>query len=179
MSWSIILTVDVFAAQFCNTALLKAKKWRMEAVVNTSHWGRKIFRLDHTCGLQSHYPDEPIFDSTAEEAFFEKFARNKKSKWTVEREGSILDLGDTVMIPDFVFRHPDGREVHLEIVGFWTPEYLEKKLDKAKRAGLDNLILAVPEALNCAMNAYEGPVLRYKTRLLLKDVFPMLEASST
>lgn len=156
-------------------ALLKAKKWRMEAVVNTSHWNRKIFRLDNTCGLQSHYKDEPVFDSTAEEAFFEKFARNKKSKWTVEREGSILDLGDTVMIPDFVFRHPDGREVHLEIVGFWTPEYLEKKLEKARRAGLKNLILAAPESLNCAVDSYEGPVLRYKTRLLLKDVLPMLE----
>jgi len=39
----------------------------------------------------------------------------------------IFDLGAQVMIPDFAIEHPDGRRAILEIVGFWTPEYLESK----------------------------------------------------
>ncbi len=30
-------------------------------------------------------------------------------------------------MPDFVFRHTDGTIVYFEIVGYWTPEYLEAK----------------------------------------------------
>jgi len=29
-----------------------------------------------------------------------------------------------VFVPDFTFRHEDGTQACLEIVGFWTPEYL-------------------------------------------------------
>jgi hypothetical protein len=158
-------------------ALLTAKRWRMESVVNTSFAGHCIFRLDNSCGLTSHYPEQPPFDSSAEEAFFEKFSKTKKTKWMVEREGGLLDLKDTVMIPDFVFRHPDGRLVYLEIIGYWRPEYLAKKLDKIKRAGRQPLVLAVPEALNCSVDEFDGPVIRYKGRLLLKDVLPAIEAA--
>jgi len=156
-------------------ALLTARRWRMEAVVNTSYAGHRIFRLDNTCRLSSHYPDLPQFDSSAEEAFFEKFAKTKKTKWRIEREGGVVDLKGAVMIPDFVFRHPDGREVFLEIVGYWTPEYLAKKIEKIRKASGTPLVLAVPEALNCSMDDFDGPVVRYKSRLLLKDVLPAIE----
>ena len=54
------------------------------------------------------------------------------------------------MIPDFTLRKPSAqgnREVYLEIVGFWTPEYLCRKLAKVRAARLDNLILAVSKQL--------------------------------
>lgn len=156
-------------------ALLMAKRWRMQAVVNTSFAGHRIFNLDNTCALVSHYREQQPFDSSAEEAFFEKFAKTKKTKWTIEREGGVLDLKGTVMIPDFVFRHPDGRVVHLEIVGYWRPEYLAKKVEKIRRAAGEPLVLAVPDGLNCSMEDFDGPVIRYKTRLLLKDVLPAIE----
>ncbi|MBI2844038.1 MAG: DUF790 family protein [Armatimonadetes bacterium] len=160
-------------------ALLRCKRWQMEAVVNTSFAGHRIFKLGNWCGLTSHYTEQASFDSSAEEAFYEKFSRNKKSKWTIEREGGLLDLKGTVMIPDFAFRHPDGREVYLEIVGFWRPEYLEKKLEKIRRAGSAPLVLAVPAGMNCSFEDYDGPVVHYKTRLLLKDVLPAIESAYT
>jgi len=52
-----------------------------------------------------------------------------------------------VMIPDFTLRDRSGREVYLEIVGFWTPEYLSRKIAKVTAARLDNLILAVSKRL--------------------------------
>lgn len=98
-------------------AVLKCENWRLAAKVNVGG-DEKLFRLSPRGGLKSHYRDEPVFDSAPEEAFFTKFSRNTKSKWRIEREGSVLDLKDTVLIPDFVFTHADGRVVHLEIVGF-------------------------------------------------------------
>lgn len=156
-------------------AVLKCERWELHAKVNFGE-GEKLFHLTPAAGLKSHYRDEPEFDSSPEEAFFRKFERNKKSKWTIRREGSVLDLKGTVMIPDFVFTHKDGRTAHLEIVGFWTPEYLEKKLDKLRRAEETNIVVAVPDSLNCSRDEFSAPVVRYKQRLLIKDVLPALDA---
>ncbi len=41
--------------------------------------------------------------------------------------------GQTAFVPDFVFRHEGGREVLFEIVGFWTPRYLERKRETLAR----------------------------------------------
>jgi len=159
-------------------AVLKCGDWRLAAKVNVGD-GEKLFRLSPRQGLKSHYRDEPVFDSSAEEAFFTKFVRNKKSKWQIEREGSILDLKDTVMIPDFKFTHKkDGRVAHVEIVGFWTPEYLAKKLDKLSRVEEANVVVAVPDALNCSDEVFSGPVVHYKQRLMIKDVLPAIEAAA-
>ena len=155
-------------------AILKCKTWRMAAKVNVGD-GEKLFGLSPKTELKSHYRDEPIFDSSPEEAFYNKFSRNKKSKWRIEREGSVLDLKDTVLIPDFKFIHQDGRVAHLEIVGFWTPEYLRKKLDKLSRVKEANVLVATPESLNCAKEDFTGKVIRYKSRLLIKDVLPTLD----
>lgn len=159
-------------------AIIKCEDWRLAAKVNVGS-EEKLFRLSPRAGLKSHYRDEPVFDSAPEEAFYNKFVRNSKSKWTIEREGSILDLKETVLIPDFKFTHKtDGRVTHLEIVGFWTPEYLAKKLDKLSRVNEANIVVAVPESLNCSNDAFSGPVVRYKQRLLIKDVLPAVEEAA-
>ena len=65
-------------------------------------------------------------------------------------------VGDTVMIPDFSFTHrKDGRRALLEIVGFWHPHYLKRKLAKVREAGREDLILLVYESVNVAEGAFE------------------------
>ena len=153
--------------------LLLANKWKMEAEVNTD-WGPKGFGLDHTCGLTSHYRREHPFDSRIEESFARKFNR-KTRDWVLEREGEVIDLGDIVLIPDFTFRHKDGRVAMLEIIGFWTPEYLKYKLEKIRKAGRKNLIVAVNEKLNCSKEDFEGEVIFYKTGIRLSALLERLE----
>ena len=46
-------------------------------------------------------------------------------------------------LPDFTLRHADGREALVEIVGFWTPEYLEAKIRKVEASQLGHLVLVV------------------------------------
>lgn len=157
-------------------ALLLSKNWELEALVETGKVGKKTFRLNPSHDLRPAKKPQPDFDSSAEEAFHRKFARNKKSKWHISREGGVLSQDGVIFIPDFAFRHEDGRTAYLEIVGFWTPEYLKNKLSKLQRFEKENVIVAVPEVLNCARDDFKGPVICFKARLLLKDVLPVLDA---
>lgn len=154
--------------------LILAENWSMHAEIHTAD-GRKHFYLDHRCGLTSHYSDRPPFDSAIEQNFYEKWAR-KPREWSIEREGGLIDLGDSVFIPDFTFRHPDGRTAHLEIVGYWTPEYLRQKIAKLKKVKKDNLILAVNSQLNCSRDDFKAEVIYYRTGIKLKEVTHALEA---
>ena len=108
-------------------ALLHCDRWWMDAtiVMNRNNYYR--FKLTHGFGLQSHYRDPGEFDSELERRFATRFEKIE-TEWTLERETDIIDLKDTVMIPDFAFSHPDARRALMEIVGFWTPDYLQKKL---------------------------------------------------
>jgi predicted nuclease of restriction endonuclease-like RecB superfamily len=98
--------------------------------------------------------------------------------WELVREDDVLDLGAEVMIPDFTIEHPDGRRAILEIVGFWTPEYLTEKLEKIRAAEMDNLILAVSERLDCASEDFGAAaerVLWFKTGIHVYDVVDLAE----
>lgn len=59
----------------------------------------------------------------------------------LEREVDHYLIPGSVMIPDFRLVHPNGRTFLLEIVGYWRPEYLQKKFSQVRRAECDNLIL--------------------------------------
>ena len=71
-----------------------------------------------------------------------------KTDWKLEREVDLIPLPGSVMIPDFRLIHPDGRDFLLEIVGFWHPQYLQKKFYQVKKSEQENLILAISERLN-------------------------------
>ena len=88
--------------------------------------------------------------------------------------------GDTVMIPDFSFTHRrDGRRALLEIVGFWHPDYLRRKVEKVRQAGRRDLILLVYKSANVSQDAFEaasaGEVLFFARKPVLKDVLAAVE----
>jgi predicted nuclease of restriction endonuclease-like RecB superfamily len=96
------------------------------------------------------------------------------------REDELIVVGDTVMIPDFSLTHrKDGRRALLEIVGFWHPEYLRRKLAKVQEAGRQDLILLVYESVNVAEGTFEaasaGEVLTFSRKPILKDVLAAVE----
>jgi predicted nuclease of restriction endonuclease-like RecB superfamily len=153
--------------------LLLADSWSMAADIRTPE-GTKKFLLDSNSGLTSHYPSLAPFDSKVEETFFNKFVKKKRG-WDIEREGDIVVLEDSVFIPDFTFRREDGRTVHMEIVGYWTPEYLAKKMSKIRQTGPDRLIVAVNRSLNCGRDDFKGEWIDYTTGIRIKDVLERLD----
>lgn len=92
------------------------------------------------------------FDSSLEEKFATKLEQ-LASRWKIKREPDPLIVGNGVaFIPDFLFEKY-GRKVYLEIVGFWTKEYLEKKFQKVSdilRNSNVDLFVAVDEELLCS-----------------------------
>lgn len=159
-------------------ALLHCDRWWLDATIIMNKKDHLRFNLNDEFGLQSHYRDPGEFDSELEQRFATQFDKIK-TEWTLERETDIINLKDTVMIPDFAFSHPDGRRALMEIVGFWTPDYLQKKLWKLKRAAMPNMIIAVSDQLNCSTEDFRdipGEVLFFKTRIKPKDVLEKVEA---
>ena len=155
-------------------ALLACKEWQMTGVLRTA-WGTTAkLHLTENDGFSSHLPPPDEFDSALEESFAKKFGSSRDG-WQLIREGGILSDRQTAFVPDFVFRHEDGREVLLEIIGFWTPEYLEHKRQILRRFGQDRIILAVP-ATSLRERAVLGEnILVYKSRLRLTPLLEILE----
>ncbi|CAN5921648.1 DUF790 family protein [soil metagenome] len=136
-------------------ALARAPGWRLEADVRRD--GRIVtFRVRGAPrGTAGTAPvggesKRARYDSEWERSLATEFrARMKRSKgeWAMSREGTPVTFGNELFLPDFTLRHRDGREALVEIVGFWTPEYLEEKMRKVLRAGLANLVLVVYRGL--------------------------------
>ena len=159
-------------------ALLHCDRWWLDATIVMNKNNHLQFNLTDEVGLQSHYRDPGEFDSELERHFATQFDK-VDTEWTLERETDIINLKDTVMIPDFAFSHPDGRRALMEIVGFWTPDYLQKKLWKLKRAAMPNMIMVVSDQLNCSTEDFRdipGEVLFFKTRIKPRDVLDKVEA---
>ncbi|MCP5425237.1 MAG: DUF790 family protein [Gammaproteobacteria bacterium] len=158
-------------------ALLHISRWEMQAALLSG--GREVqYQLgSEDSRLRSHHPRPPAYDSLLERSFAERWEK-LDTPWALEREVEIVDLKGTVFVPDFALRHPDGRVVHVEIMGFWHPDYLRRKLDKVRRADMGNLILAVSDRLNVGeedIKNIPGPVVFFKGKLEPRKVLELLE----
>lgn len=158
-------------------ALLLCTRWKMEAEIVTAEGEQRYFPLDESSNLVSHYRDSTMYDSLLEKTFAERFTA-LESGWEIEREVAIINLKETVFIPDFAFRHPDGRTALMEIVGYWRPEYLKKKLMKLRRSGREDMVIAVSANLNVSQDDFTdvpGRVFFFKNRINPKEVITRLE----
>jgi predicted nuclease of restriction endonuclease-like RecB superfamily len=167
-------------------ALLLCRRWQMEADVQPPGVPSREplrYTLDDRTDLRTHFKASGPFDSELEADFaaeFEAKYGGAKRKWELAREDELIVVGDTVMIPDFSFTHrKDGRRALLEIVGFWHPEYLRRKLQKVRQAGRSDLILLVYRSANVAEGEFEaasaGEVLTFTRKPILKEVLAAVE----
>jgi predicted nuclease of restriction endonuclease-like RecB superfamily len=86
------------------------------------------------------------FDSRLEERFARDFARAAPD-WEIVREPRPVSVGSVLIFPDFALRRREGDRPSwlLEIVGFWTREYLERKLALLRQARLEHFVLCIDE----------------------------------
>lgn len=158
-------------------ALLLCTRWKMEAEIVQPDGSHRFFPLDESVRLVSHYRDSTMYDSLLERTFAERF-EEIDSGWQIEREVAIINLKETVFIPDFAFRHQDGRTALMEIVGFWRPDYLEKKIMKLRRSGRSDMVVAVSADLNVGEEDFKdvpGSVFFFKNRINPKEIITRLE----
>lgn len=121
-----------------------------------------------------------LFDSSIEQSFAEAFgalaAGLGVDGWRLEREPEPLLLDHGIFIPDFVFTR-DRQRIYVEILGFWTPSYRERKVQKLEQLrGRNDLLLAIPIEAKAAFRAIANdfPIVFYHDQLSVTDVLQVL-----
>lgn len=158
-------------------ALICCSDWSMQAVLETrtSKWKMGLV-LTSSDGLQSHLPSDAEFDSSVEADFFEKWGSEERDGWRLFREAEILHSGQKTFVPDFLLRHTNGRRVLMEIVGFWTPEYIQHRLETLHVFRDAPILLAIHESTadNFSKVTSHVKIVRYKSAILVKQIVEAL-----
>ena len=165
-------------------ALLLCEQWRLLARVRPPQaLGEMSYQLDSTSSLRSFFKSSGLFDSRLEADFageFEQKMGNKRGHWQLTRESEVLLLGDTVMIPDFILvdDQDESRKIMIELVGFWHPEYLRRKIEKVRAANCAHLLLLVYQGLKITEDAFQdaaSEVIFFQNKPVLKEVMETVE----
>jgi predicted nuclease of restriction endonuclease-like RecB superfamily len=170
--------------------IAKSSEWTLSATIDD-------YGTDRALSLSDDDPvrvpgTEPVadvtFDSNVEADFANRF-ESLDLDWNLTREPEPLETGARVMIPDFAFdyvpasvasggssdesdgEHADFR-IFFEIMGFWTPEYVEKKLSQLETVEDVELLVAVDESLGVGeeIEARDHRAIPYSGTIRLKDV---------
>jgi predicted nuclease of restriction endonuclease-like RecB superfamily len=166
-------------------ALLLCEQWQLQATVHPPQSRHPLtYHLDYTSSLRSHFKRSGAFDSRLEADFAQEFEQKiggKRGHWQLKRESEILLLGDTVMIPDFTFvdDQDDSRKILLELVGFWHPDYLRRKVEKVRRANCSHLLLLVYQGLNVTEESFRdvaSEVIFFQQKPIVKEVIATVDA---
>lgn len=105
-----------------------------------------------------------------------KDLRRRASGWTIERASDPVHAGGRVFFPDLVLARGDDRVV-VEILGYFTPEYLRTKLAALDAAGLRKFIVCVDESLGSGDAPTEAcAVVRYRRRVDAAELLRAAEA---
>ncbi len=161
----------------------KSAEWSLEATIDDRGTERQL-RLSHEDPVRVPDADpvaEVSFDSEVEADFAARF-EGLDLEWNLVREPEPLATGSRVMIPDFAFEyaHSDFR-LFFEIMGFWTPEYVEKKLGQLEGLEDVDMLVAVDESLGVGeeITAGDHRAVEYTGRVRLKDVRDVLREYET
>ncbi|MFW6017432.1 MAG: DUF790 family protein [Halapricum sp.] len=129
-------------------SVAKTTEWRLDATIDDDGTERELVLTEDDVTVPDHDPvTEVTFDSGVEADFAARFEALDLD-WDLVREPEPLASGAHVVIPDFAFdyQYADFR-VYFEIMGFWTPEYVAKKLDRLADLEDVELLVAVDQSL--------------------------------
>ncbi|MFX0069265.1 MAG: DUF790 family protein [Promethearchaeota archaeon] len=168
-------------------AIIKSREWDVKAKVLRHRAERTLLNLelnskDHGGYIMSSksFRDSESYDSQVEEDFARRF-KALKTGWKLVREPDPIPLNNHVMIPDFGF-HKAGLKVYLEVMGFWTPEYLKGKIKKLERVTDIDLIIAADKNLSCQKLDEVGKkmnVIYYKGKVPLQPIMSYLKSKES
>ncbi len=121
-----------------------------------------------------------VFDSSVEQSFAEAFASLENSHavdgWRLLREPEPLLLEHGIFIPDFALTRGQQR-VYVEILGFWTPTYRERKIQKLQQLqNRADIVLAIPLEAQAAFSSITAhfPIAWYNEQLSATELLHVL-----
>ena len=163
-------------------AIVANPEWTVEAKILWKYTNEicdfKIESLKHRALFRAQEPSVH-YDSVVEEEFAARF-QALNSEWHLKREPEPVLAGKQVLIPDYSFER-EGVKLYMEIVGFWTTEYLLRKIEKLRNVDV-NILVAVDETLACEKLSALGKHARlnliyYRDRIPLAPVLHYLQDS--
>lgn len=127
-------------------ALLHCKTFELRAEVR---WGaqrkEKLFALASADGLRSHTPDFGVYTPREIEVFEDNFRSTVKG-WLISNDPQPIPVEGTTWVPDFTLTHAKtGKEVFVEILGFWRKLAIEEHYKRLRRALPGQFVLVVSE----------------------------------
>ncbi|WP_135661574.1 DUF790 family protein [Halorhabdus rudnickae] len=148
-------------------------QWHLAATIDDDGTERRLELSDADLTVPGVEPvTDPSYDSEVEADFATRFA-SLSLPWELTREPEPLEAGASVAIPDFAldYRHGDFR-VYFEIMGFWTPEYVRKKLAQFDAIEDVELLVAFDESLGVGeeIEARDHRAIPYSGRVRVKAV---------
>lgn len=129
-----------------------------------------------------------VYDSSIEQSFAEAFGALARSHgadgWQLEREPEpillTLDRGVSttqgIFIPDFALTR-DQHRLYFEILGYWTPAYRERKIQKLQQLKpRQDILLAIPTEAKGAFAslAADFPIVEYDGQLSATGLLKVL-----
>jgi predicted nuclease of restriction endonuclease-like RecB superfamily len=143
---------------------------------------------------QSYHVTSSIYDSSIEQSFAEAFHSLANSDgadgWQLEREPEPLLLAHPttetaastishgIFIPDFALTR-DNLRLYVEILGYWTPAYRERKIAKLQLLkDRNDLVLAIPREASEAFAsiANDFPIVIYRNQLSATELLNVLRS---
>jgi hypothetical protein len=118
-----------------------------------------------------------LFDSKVEERFAREFGKLAR-EWDIVREPQAIAVRGAFIFPDFELRHRITAERWLlEIVGYWTADYVRRKLSMMKAARVERLIVCIDEERCCADDHLEidACVVRYRRKIDPRAVLEIVD----
>ncbi|AEM56894.1 hypothetical protein HISP_06550 [Haloarcula hispanica N601] len=172
-----------------------ASEWELTATIDDRGTERELTLSDADVSVPGVEPvTEVSYDSGVEADFAGRFAALDLD-WDLIREPEPLAAGEHVIIPDFAFEWRPGADtgvrdtgrsgggsdgaasdapfrIFFEIMGFWTPEYVEKKLTRLDALEDVEMLVAVDESLGVGdeIEATETRAIPYAGTVSVKDV---------
>jgi predicted nuclease of restriction endonuclease-like RecB superfamily len=121
-------------------------------------------------------PSESEFNSSAEADFAEKWGDEVRNGWTLRREAEVLYSWQKTFLPDFKFRRAEGKSAMMEIIGFWTPEYIAAHLATLEVFRETPILLAIHESTSHHFEsaAARETIVTFKSALQVKAVLQAL-----
>ncbi len=149
-------------------ALLLCADWKMSAEIAQKEGGNVFYELSsRQTELNSCYFDEPEYENSDREKLKKNWEKSAAG-WQLRENAEVVDLGKTAFIPDFVLISPDRKKIYLDVLGFWTPKSLKKRLEEFSAANFQKFIFAASQELR---GSREEPlwtsenVVFYKTKI--------------
>ena len=162
--------------------IVQSQEWSIQTKILRRRGERRLLNLELDSQKHGGYmptpdpPEEEVYDSLVEQDFAQRF-RALDTGWQLIREPEPIPVGRQVMIPDFGFQKASIR-VYMEVVGFWTPQYLQEKVKKLRLVDVD-MIVAADRDLACQKLDRVGErlnVIYYQRRVPLRPVLVHLKA---